>query len=74
MPGNGSIGFHGLAVDHRILDAATVRKVMAIFNYYIYDMIFILLEKLILLYYFRLIFDCSYAFVLFLVSMVDWFP
>lgn len=28
MPGNGSIGLYGLAVDHRILDAAAMRKVM----------------------------------------------
>lgn len=28
MPGNGSIGLYGLAVDNRIVDPATVRKVM----------------------------------------------
>lgn len=33
MPGNGSIGLHGLPLDHRLLDAASVRKVMES-NYY----------------------------------------
>lgn len=45
MPGNGSIGLHGLAVDHRLLDATSVRKVMThfplfhiIYTYiYLYD-------------------------------------
>jgi len=70
MSGNGSIGLHGLAVDHRIVDAASVRKVMALFYYWIYDMIFLLVEILILLFIYHFYFWLYLCFCFVLVSMV----
>jgi len=36
MPGNGSIGIYGLAVDNCIVDTTTMRKVMQLSNIHTY--------------------------------------